>query len=119
MEDRLAGRNDSWGILWLYAVSRSVGKVVYPLKTLVANEGFDGSDVHCESSTSLAQHNSSRATPLLRPILSFPRQLRHDPVDLNLLENVLRSQNGLTARIGFKMRHLFQRMRHEVHNALG
>jgi hypothetical protein len=47
LEDRLNGRNDSWGILWWYAVSRARGKVVYPRKSLVWNAGFDGSGVHC------------------------------------------------------------------------
>jgi len=47
LEDRLAGRNDSWGILWWYAVSRIRGKVVYPTRSLVRNIGFDGTGVHC------------------------------------------------------------------------
>lgn len=47
LQDRLAGRNDSWGILWWYAVSRARGKVVYPSRSLVRNIGFDGTGVHC------------------------------------------------------------------------
>lgn len=47
LEDRLAGLNDSWGILWWYAVSRAGGSVVYPRRSLVHNSGFDGSGVHC------------------------------------------------------------------------
>lgn len=47
LEDRLAGRNESWGILWWYAVSRKKGLVLYPKENLVWNGGFDGSGVHC------------------------------------------------------------------------
>lgn len=119
LEDRLAGRNNSWGILWWYAVSRSGGEVVYPLKTLVSNEGFDGSGVHCGTGTALGQHNASAVAPPLPLTLSFPRQLRHEPADLDLLENVLRNQNGLPARVSSKMRYLLDRIRRGVRNALG
>lgn len=47
LENALAGRIDSWGILWWYAVSRVRGKVIYPTRTLVQNNGFDGTGVHC------------------------------------------------------------------------
>ncbi|MDX1990933.1 MAG: glycosyltransferase [bacterium] len=46
LEDRLMGKNDSWGILWWYSVFRSGGLVVYPPHTLVQNVGFDGSGTH-------------------------------------------------------------------------
>lgn len=51
LDDRLAGRNDSWGILWWYAVARCRGLVLYPARSLVWNGGFDGSGVHCGEST--------------------------------------------------------------------
>ena len=47
LKDRLAGRNDSWGIFWWYAVHRKKGLVLYPKSTLVYNVGFDGSGTHC------------------------------------------------------------------------
>ncbi|MBC7872337.1 MAG: glycosyltransferase [Chitinophagaceae bacterium] len=46
LEDRLAGKNDSWGILWWYRVFRDGGLVLYPRYSLVRNEGFDGSGTH-------------------------------------------------------------------------
>jgi hypothetical protein len=119
LEDRLAGRNNSWGILWWYEVSRSGGEVVYPLKTLVSNEGFDGSGVHCGTGSALGQHNASALRPKLPATLSFPRRLRHDPADLDLLEAALRSYNGLPARVSSKARHLFSRIRQGVRHALG
>jgi hypothetical protein len=47
LSDRLAGKNDSWGILWWYAVARAKMLVLYPRKSLIWNGGFDGSGVHC------------------------------------------------------------------------
>jgi hypothetical protein len=46
MEDRIAGRNNSWAILW-YATAFLRGKLaLYPGRSLVQNIGFDGSGVH-------------------------------------------------------------------------
>jgi hypothetical protein len=117
LEDRLAGRNNSWGILWWYAVSRCGGEVVYPLKTLVTNEGFDGSGVHCGTGTALGQQSASTSVASLPPVLSFPTEFRHEPADLDLLEGVLRSHNGLPARLRFKIRILRARIRQVVRNA--
>jgi len=60
LEDRLTGKNDSWGILWWYAVSRKRGLVVYPAQSLVWNGGFDGSGIHCGSGDFLEQGDMSR-----------------------------------------------------------
>jgi hypothetical protein len=116
LEDRLAGRNNSWGILWWYAVSRCGGEVVYPLKTLVSNEGFDGSGVHCGSGTAPVMKSAFSKSPSLPPVLSFPRELRHEPADLDLLERVLRSQTGLPARVRSKARFLLDQIFRGVRN---
>jgi hypothetical protein len=47
LDDRLAGRNDSWGIQWWYAVAKAAGLVLYPRESLIWNGGFDASGVHC------------------------------------------------------------------------
>jgi acetyltransferase-like isoleucine patch superfamily enzyme len=47
LRDRLAGKNDSWGILWYWQVFSADGLVVYPPISLTDNLGFDGSGVHC------------------------------------------------------------------------
>ncbi len=47
LEDRLAGRNESWGILWWWSVFQRDGLVLHPLRSLVHNSGFDGSGTHC------------------------------------------------------------------------
>jgi hypothetical protein len=110
LEDRLAGRNNSWGILWWYAVSRCGGEVVYPLKTLVSNEGFDGSGVHCRTGTHPGLNCALTANASLPSVLSFPHELRHELADLDLLEGVLRSRNGLRLRLRSKMGSLLNRL---------
>ena len=47
LEDRLAGRNDSWGILWWWSVFRAGGLALHPRRSLVWNDGFDNSGTHC------------------------------------------------------------------------
>jgi hypothetical protein len=83
----------------------------------VSNEGFDGSGVHCGTGTALGQQNASTATAQLPPVLSFPPELQHEPADLDLLESVLRSQNGLPVRVSSKSRFLLDRIRQGVRNA--
>ena len=91
LEDRLAGRNDSWGILWWYAVSRVRGKVVYPSRSLVRNIGFDGTGVHCgnESVFSFPQFSGAdyHDWPAGSPI--FPEEDAVVSSDYQLLQAVL------------------------------
>jgi hypothetical protein len=47
LDDRIQGRNDSWGILWWHAVAKASGLVLYPRESLIWNGGFDASGVHC------------------------------------------------------------------------
>ena len=45
--ERLAGRNDSWGILWYWSMFRANGLVIFPRESLVCVGGADGSGTHC------------------------------------------------------------------------
>lgn len=47
LDVRLAGENESWGILWYWAVFNEGGLVLHPRVSLVRNEGFDGTGTHC------------------------------------------------------------------------
>lgn len=44
---RLQGKNNSWAIWWYYQVFSNGGLVLHPTRSLVNNEGFDGSGTHC------------------------------------------------------------------------
>lgn len=116
LEDRLAGRNDSWGILWWYAVSRNGGEVVYPHNSLVWNGGFDGSGVHCGTGSALGQKNLPIAEASLPATISFPTRLKHRPEDFVRLENLLRNQAGLPARMNSKFRFFFHKAAARIKN---
>jgi hypothetical protein len=42
------GSLQSWGVVWYLSVFSRQGLVLYPRKSLVSNEGFDGSGTHAE-----------------------------------------------------------------------
>lgn len=90
LEDRLAGRNSSWGILWWYAVSRRRGLVLYPTHSLVWNGGFDGSGEHCGTQDLLEQGDASTyAVGRLAANLSLP-EVGYQREHLQLLEDFFR-----------------------------
>ncbi len=92
LEERLAGRNSSWGILWWYAVSRQRGLVLYPSRSLVWNGGFDGTGEHCGSDDFLRQGDPSRTLDQrLSPNLQWPA-VDVAPGHLERLEAFLRRQ---------------------------
>lgn len=117
LEDRLAGRNDSWGILWWYAVSRSGGEVCYPPESLVWNIGFDGSGEHCGSGSVLGQKEAPLTANLLPDTLTYPRELQHRPEHLKSLEDVLRGNTALPSRVQSKIYFFLQTIRERVAHA--
>jgi len=119
LEDRLAGRNDSWGILWWYAVSRKKGQVVYPRQSLVWNGGFDGSGVHCGAGSALGQKSARESDRVFQDVISFPRELQHRPADFELLRAMLQSQTGIPSRVNSKMRYVLDKMREGIRHAFG
>ncbi len=125
LDDRLAGLNDSWGILWWYAVSRRRGLVAYPRNSLIWNGGFDGTGVHCGNSSFAGQNTpanfinmSSLATPVFPLITSF------EPSHLIQLEDFFRSQpnNKLPEKLAREIYHKFKRLvknvKRRIHHAL-
>ena len=90
LKDRLAGRNDSWGILWWYAVFQAEGLVLYPRKSLVMNCGFDGSGVHCGQGPGFGQAmvELDQATRLPRPI-RFPKEVSGDEEAFQRLKDTM------------------------------
>ena len=49
LQTRLDGRNDSWGILWYWAVFQAEGLVLFPRESLVHVGGADGTGTHCNA----------------------------------------------------------------------
>jgi hypothetical protein len=47
LQRQRAGRADSWFIRWYLSLFMQGGMVLYPRQSLVRNDGFDGTGVHC------------------------------------------------------------------------
>jgi len=95
LADRLAGRNDSWGILWWYAVSRCRGLVCYPRDSLVWNGGFDGSGVHCGDTGFSGQEAISELTDVGFPAIPvFPSRIEYKALHLTQLEDFFRPESN-------------------------
>lgn len=62
LDRKISGAVDSWGIVWNLSVFMQKGVVLYPVKTLVINCGFDASGTHCKTvlKTSLRCLNTKR-----------------------------------------------------------
>ena len=105
LEDKLRGENDSWGILFWWAVFKAGGLVLHPRKSLVWNGGFDESGTHCGDQTwsnhSLTEitNDTSFTTPLVLPDevmtdeLAFSkvvRFLRSEQTDGNFIDRLRR-----------------------------
>jgi hypothetical protein len=90
LDDRLFGKNDSWGILWWYAVSRRRGLVAYPVLNLVWNGGFDGSGVHSGSTDFFQKRDSDALQKMRLPArLKFPETTAFDSSDMTRLKDFL------------------------------
>ncbi|MEZ2129488.1 MULTISPECIES: hemolysin activation protein [unclassified Sinorhizobium] len=124
LEDRLAGRNDSWGILWWYAVSRRRGLVLYPRKSLVRNGGFDGSGVHCDDNDFLGQPDVSAYKGLvIGETFKLPSAAKYEPQHLALLEDFFRSLQPAAAApqahgIKGRLKSFAQKLKENVRNAV-
>ena len=69
LQQQMTGQIDSWAIRFCYAHSINKAFCLYPVKSLVDNEGFDGSGVHCNND----QTNKLKNTTLnLGPIIFDP-----------------------------------------------
>lgn len=105
LEEKLKGENDSWGILFWWAVFKAGGLVLHPRKSLVWNGGFDESGTHCGdqswSNQSFAEITGDTwsTRPFILPEEVVPdelafskvvRFLRSEQSDGNLIERIRR-----------------------------
>jgi hypothetical protein len=92
--DRLAGKNQSWGILWQWKVFELGGQVVYPRRSLVWNGGFDGSGTH----SGMKGVEIPAPADLASPVFADPPELPASPqIDRRVLRQIaffLRRQMG-------------------------
>lgn len=82
LRDRFSGKNNSWGILWWYCVSRTGGLVLYSTYPKVLNDGFDGSGTHCGINPVFAnQLASSTIQNETTTVFNFPDKIAYNNID--------------------------------------
>lgn len=95
LEKRLRGENDSWGILFWWAVFNAGGLVLHPRRSLVWNGGFDESGTHCGdqawSSQSLSEFESDSSAT--RSFV-FPEQVAVDEMAFSKVVRFLKSEQS-------------------------
>jgi hypothetical protein len=94
LEARLAGKNQSWGILWYWAVFCAGGMVLHPRLSLVRNEGFDGSGTHCRTDhyykePSIEEFN----TRWLSAPVRMPQEIKIDDCAMARVSELLRCRD--------------------------
>lgn len=104
LEMRLDGLNDSWGILWWWAVFKAGGLALHPRQSLVSNDGFDGTGVHCGETPNFAQPSRQGVLETrLAPSLKLPDEIAEDEKAFQRIKALLRDQTtlkpSLTARL--------------------
>lgn len=92
---KLKGENDSWGILFWWAVFRAGGLVLHPRRSLVWNGGFDQSGTHCGDQTwsnqSLAEIEDD---PWVTKPFLFPKRVAVDELAYSKVVRFLRSEQS-------------------------
>jgi hypothetical protein len=103
LEDRLAGRNDSWGILFVWAIFKAGGLALHPRESLVWNDGFDNSGTHCGDAEMSGQESPELVLSRdLRKSIIWPDSVSADAGAWRRIAEYLRklqqSQNPTLAR---------------------
>jgi hypothetical protein len=91
LEHQLAGRVDSWGILWWYTVFSQGGLVLYPRQSLTQHLGVDGSGKHSGRADVFRQSAFDVTQTRLPQPLMFPSQIEVDEDIFNRVKVFLRT----------------------------
>lgn len=102
LRHQLAGRSDSWAILWYLTVFAAAGRVLFPRQSLVENVGFDGSGTHCDERYAVPPPPWSMA-----PLGVDAPSRRADAQALARVKRHLRRERGLVRRLGDWRQRLF------------
>jgi hypothetical protein len=94
--DRFSGKNDSWGILWWYAVFSVGGLVLYPRRTLVDNTGFDGTGTHCGYPMEHIEHTRNIKFEIYPDghVIEFPAIITVDKEKFDKIKRYLKQSRG-------------------------
>lgn len=64
-------KTNSWAIRWYYTTFLQEGLILAPTRSLVANDGWDGSGIHCDGGEPKALHELKTGAP----IVEFPAEI--------------------------------------------
>lgn len=109
--DRFSGKNESWGILWWYAVFSVGGLVLYPGRTLVNNCGFDGTGTHCGNSIEYIENTGLSRIDIYSDdqVIRFPEKMITNMQKYGLVKKYLtRNRRNLFQTILRPLRILIQ-----------
>ncbi|MEN9484680.1 MAG: hypothetical protein RJB37_2560 [Pseudomonadota bacterium] len=98
-----AGKADSWFIRWYLSLFMHGGMTLYPRQSLVRNEGFDGTGVHCGVGGS--PYDATDALPD-RPLTRLPDTDHVDAHALARVRTFLAAQNTFWQRARRRLRTL-------------
>jgi GT2 family glycosyltransferase len=93
LAQKLAGQNDSWGILWWYAVFKVGGLVLHPRRSLVWMGGFDGSGTHSGSYFRQPHVKFFERSRLSQPLI-FPNNIGVNEAAFNRVKRALPGEMG-------------------------
>ncbi len=97
------GDIDSWGICWHLSVFLRDGLTLYPRRTLVRNDGFDGSGTHGAGNEGL--HSVFWQLDMAMADVRLPENVAQDTDAMAKVETLLWAQQpGLASRINIKLR---------------
>jgi hypothetical protein len=100
LEDRLAGRNDSWGILWWWKVFSLGALVLHPRVSLLRVGGFDGSGTHCGSGPSFS--DAAFDDPQWKGAITFQKDIATDSEAFGRIKHFLKGETKEPSRSLFK-----------------
>ena len=119
LESTLDGKNDSWGILFWWAVFKAGGLVLHPRKSLVWNGGLDATGTHhgdqLWSNQSLLEFTADAWS---NSALEFPEKVAIDERAFAKVIEYLNSQQSSGSLIQRLRRRIIQRRRVKEHERL-
>jgi hypothetical protein len=92
------GRMDVWGVRWYASMFQNDGLCLYPSRSLIANQGMDGSGVHCGVSSAFDVRLSQSVS------WSFPDEVKESQLGIHKIESFFRllqdgARGGVLRRI--------------------
>jgi hypothetical protein len=106
LEARLNNKNQSWGILFWWAVFSRDGIVLHPRESLTCNIGFDNSGEHCSSSQN--QFFKTENSIGLKDFI-LPNEIKVENNEFNEIKRYLKisSKTNFLVKIGNKLNNVF------------